>query len=100
MTPIRLTALGIFLVLIAGSVLSAISPVLLILGVGCFLWAVVQKMMPADKYDLEALREVHERAELEELEVPDPDAEQVQCPACFNVFPGHVPACPHCGRVV
>jgi len=99
-TPIRLTAIGTLLILIGTTVLSSISPFLLLLGVGCFLWAVTQKMMPKDKYDLESLREVHAKAELEALDIPEPDADQVQCPACFNVFPSHLPVCPHCKRAV
>lgn len=53
----------------------------------------------SDPYSLEALREVHERKEYDEMELTAPeDAEGVMCPHCFETYSAKLPCCPNCGR--
>lgn len=55
-----------------------------------------------DRYSLEALREIDDRAEAHRLldEEPSVSAEaEVVCPSCFEPHDRRLPACPRCGRV-
>lgn len=64
------------------------------------LYFVYLAFRPAARYDLEALREVHERETVRQLlqkEQPaNPDF--VLCPRCLEEYASHFPACPHCGQ--
>ncbi|AIE83440.1 hypothetical protein [Fimbriimonas ginsengisoli] len=49
-----------------------------------------------DKYSLEALQKVHEKAELDAIDLPDLDFDSVSCIACGTVYNRRLPVCPHC----
>jgi hypothetical protein len=54
-----------------------------------------------DKYDLNLLREVHEKAELNQAgdDYVSPEADEVVCIRCTQTYGTRFPACPHCGHV-
>jgi hypothetical protein len=55
--------------------------------------------MRRDPYDLRTLREVEEREELRNLDVPSADGiDQVQCLCCQRVYAARFPTCPHCAE--
>jgi len=50
------------------------------------------------RYDLSALRKVHERAELDEIELREPaEYDSVQC-VCGETYASTLPVCPRCRR--
>lgn len=52
-----------------------------------------------DRYDLSALKEIHELEELRDLDpgVPSGEADRVVCVHCGNEYHTRFPVCPHCG---
>lgn len=50
-----------------------------------------------EKYSLDSLREVHDRAELDEIDVPGGnDLDSVVCLCCGTAYSNRFPACPDC----
>ncbi len=61
-------------------------------------WRALQEHRHRDPYDLEALREFHEREEISELDpgfVSD-DADTVVCLHCGTARRRRIPVCPNC----
>ena len=52
-----------------------------------------------DKYDLGLLREIEEREQIAQLEVPEPaEYDSVLCTCCHTVYSTRFPACPNCAK--
>ncbi len=50
------------------------------------------------KYDLGVLQRIHEKAELDAIDVPQPEEfDSVRCRSCGTVYRMTLPACPRCG---
>jgi len=62
------------------------------------LWFGLIPRLRRDPYDLEALRRVHEREELMELDPGDVsyEADKVVCANCGRSYHVRFPICPHC----
>lgn len=57
----------------------------------------VTLLKPQDRYSLAELQRVQERAELDEIEVPELDeALYVHCMCCSEVYESRYPMCPRC----
>jgi len=67
--------------------------------VGC-VTALWKTFGPRARYDLDALKEIDDRAKLQTLseESSASDAEQVLCIGCGQVFESEYSVCPHCRR--
>ena len=61
----------------------------------------VRRLRRRDPYDLEALREVHERATVQTLleEEPIPDSDTVVCRNCGASYAATIGVCPECGLI-
>jgi hypothetical protein len=57
-------------------------------------------MLRRDPYDLNALKKLHEREELLDLDpgTVSPDADTVVCLCCGTPRPARIPVCPACKR--
>lgn len=52
-----------------------------------------------DPYDLQTLKDLDEREELRNLDVPDVEGiDQVHCMCCMRVYDIKYPTCPHCAE--
>jgi hypothetical protein len=51
----------------------------------------------ADKYDLNALRELDEKEATRNVDVPDPSGDLVYCVSCGAAYPECLLRCPSCG---
>jgi len=61
----------------------------------------VGRMSRRDPYDLQALREVHEREAVRTLleEEPTPDSDTVACRGCGACYSARIGVCPECGLI-
>ena len=50
------------------------------------------------KYSLEALQRVHERAEIEALEIDQPESDSLYCSCCGSAYASYFPTCPKCAK--
>jgi hypothetical protein len=51
------------------------------------------------RYDLNELRRIQEKAELREIDVPQPiEFDSVRCASCGEVYRLGLPVCPHCSK--
>lgn len=104
MSPFHLTALGLGLVLLGGALAASERVSLPLLAGGVVLMAIAGyrwlRGRTRDRYDLGALREVHDRVELEEIEVGTAreDAGSITCPHCLQAYDRRLGICPNCRR--
>lgn len=102
----RGTAIGYLAAAMASLLLAAAAgarlPALGLLAIGsCLVFAVLGLLalrQRRDPYDLQLLREIHEREEMLKARVPDPHGDLVYCPYCSDVYSSEYPMCPKCGR--
>ncbi|RYG40021.1 hypothetical protein EON79_23310 [bacterium] len=90
--------IGMALMLAAGATISvpAISGALALASAGSFVVAFLRSRK--DPYSLDSLRELHDKEELREIDVPGVDVGgDVMCGRCRNTYSGRLPGCPHCG---
>lgn len=58
----------------------------------------IARALREDKYSLSSLQKVHEKAELDEIEVPGGnDLDSVLCFCCGTAYSDRFPVCPKCG---
>ena len=70
-------------------------------GLAAALYFATLGMRRRDPYDLEALREVHEREAVQALldDEPTPDSDSVVCRNCGACYPAGIGVCPECGCI-
>lgn len=88
---------GLGLLLLAGAT-GAVPAI--IGGTGSLLVGVVVAILNRkDKYDLDTLKEVHDREEVRNLEVEEPpEYDSFMCRGCGEVYDIRIRSCPRCGR--
>lgn len=96
------TGIGLIGILVAGAVWPI--PILrdsLVVAAGIAFAGAAVHLVGArsrSQYDLGALRKVHERAELDEIELHEPtNYDSVQC-VCGETYASSLPVCPRCRR--
>jgi len=88
---------------LGGMILFRLVLVIWILGFGMFALAKFRHGLEGrGKYDLQRLRAVHEREEIEKAGIPlvAKDADEVVCPQCGTASPSRISVCPACGSVL
>lgn len=82
--------------------MQVLSDLLLMLSVFAFcgtIWMSISGIRSRNKYSIDALRRVHEKAEIDAIVTPDTkDFDSVQCLGCGSVFSSKLPVCPKCRR--
>ncbi len=82
----------------SGSMLNLLMALCAIFLAGVVYLGVAPRLRKRDQYDLNALRELQEREELEAIDVGEvsPDADTVVCPNCGASYKRRILQCPHC----
>lgn len=80
-----------------GATFAALSAAALVWAFAAAVWPRMRRLR-RDPYDLDSLRELHEREELREIEHDDVEYDSVVCLHCQAVYSNRLPACPRCGH--
>ncbi len=93
----------LFLLLLIGAALFGGQPqwaatfAIAALGAAAWLAHGMAKERPSrDPYDLRLLREVHEKAQMGEVDAEVADDAGIICPHCGTIYAAWIPVCPNC----